>query len=69
LLDEEDFDAVLAIKMDVVGGWDSNTHIAGSLNLEYFCRGLDCDEALAAAGMPIELPCKTKIAIAGSKTE
>jgi hypothetical protein len=65
----EEFEAVVILKMDVVGAWDSNTHIAGSLNLDYSCRGPDCEEALEASEIPIDIPCSTKIAFAGSKTE
>jgi len=66
---EEGLDAELIIKIDVVGGWDSNTHITGSLNLEYSCRGADCEEALVAAEAPMDIPCATKISMDGNKTE
>ena len=66
---DENADAVLVLTMDVVGEWTSDTTIEGSLNLNYACRGADCESALEDAGAPMDIPCATKVSIEGSKTE
>jgi hypothetical protein len=64
-----DLDASMTVSMGVAVGWQTNTDIAGSLNLNIACEGVDCIQAMEEEGMPSNSECLTSVSFEGSKID
>lgn len=64
----ESREAVMSQSIGVMVAWETNTDIAGSVELDMDCTGADCEEVMEEYEFST-VPCQTSLSIIGSKTE